>query len=43
LAPLPFLFSLFIYLTSGVPEQHSVMLEPAGKNRSTVLRNISAA
>jgi len=34
---------LFIYLTSGVLEQPAVMLEQRSKNRSTVLRNISAA
>jgi len=43
LAPLAFFFSLFIYLTSVVLEQPAVMLEQTEKNRSPVLRDISAA
>jgi len=43
LARLAFFFSLFIYLTSGVLEQPAVMLEQTSKNRSAVLRDISAA
>jgi len=35
-------FSLFIYLNSSVTEQPAVMLEQTSKNRSTVLKNISA-
>jgi len=34
---------VFIYLTSGVLEQLAVMLEQTCKNRSAVLRDISAA
>jgi len=43
LVPLAFFFSLFIYVTSGVLEQAAVMLEQTSKNRSAVLRDISAA
>jgi len=43
LAPLAFFFSLSIYLTLGVLEQPAVMLEQRSKNRSAVLRDISAA
>jgi len=34
--------SLFIYLNSSVTEQPAVMLKQTSKNRSTVLKNISA-
>jgi len=43
LVPLAFFFSLFVYLTSIVVEQHAVMLEQTSKNRSAVLKDISAA
>jgi len=33
----------FVYLTSGVFEQVAVMLEQTSKNRSAVLKDISAA
>ena len=36
------LFSLFIYFNSSVTEQPAVMIEQKSKNRSTVLKNISA-
>jgi len=35
-------FSLFIYLNSSAAEQPAVMIEQTSKNRSTVLKNISA-
>jgi len=37
LAPLAFFFSLFVYLTLRVLEQHAVMLQQTSKNRSAVL------
>jgi len=43
LAPQAFFFSLFIFLTSVAHEQPAVMLEQTSKNRSAVLRDISAA
>jgi len=43
LAPLAFSFSLFIYLTSVAHEQPAIMLEQTSKNRSAMLRDISAA
>jgi len=43
LAPLAFFFFLFLYLTSVAREQPAVMLEQTSKNRSAVLRDISAA
>jgi len=43
LPPLTLFFSLFIYLTSVGLEQPAVMFRQASKNRSAVLRDISAA